>query len=197
MEGRIREEVKKEEINFLALTPHELLAIGSSFQFKNSGGEKVTVNPANLARLRRDRAFYINEDHFVPVGVLSGEVSDEEIARERNRVGVIGGFTAFALFDEGSQELYFGAGGKQRKGFSPWFDLGKFDPNHGIRERVLHFKLRNDDPSQIATPEELKGLQLAKGYDQIYTRTHNDILHTIDIGVNPHAMQESIEYYLK
>ncbi len=182
-------------INFF-LTPQELLAIGSSFQFKNWKSETFTVTPKNLVELRKKRQFYINEDHFVPVGALNGKIPLDEIMKERERIGEVGGFTAFALFDIKAQDLYFGDDNGGRSGFSPWFKLNTIDSRDGFGDRTLHFRLKNENASISATEDELKMLRVAKDIDQIYLSEYNSILQTMDLSANPQAMHEDVAYYL-
>ncbi len=184
-------------INFFALSPHELIANGSGFDVADYRGEKILVNAGNLIELRDSRAFYINEDFFQPIGLLTGDITPERVLTERNRVKRVGGFTTFALFNERAADLYFGAeGSDEKRGFYPTFPLAKFDPINGIKDEVLHFGLVNEDPSKLPTEADFDMLQLVEGYKRVYAREFNKATQTVDISVLVSAMHADVEYYL-
>ena len=84
----MRHSVEK-PINFNALAPFELIAGGGGFnliiRYREIG------SPINLQKLKDLREaeihkHYINEDFFVPIGMISGELGIDEIMAERRRV---------------------------------------------------------------------------------------------------------------
>lgn len=188
-------------INFNALTPFELIAGGGGYNLITRVGEAGT--PTNLERLKDLRTaqthrYYINEDFFVPVGVINRVLGINEIMAERRRVPRLEGITAFGLFNKNSLNLYIDERSDPplHRGFFPSFGLLDFNPDKDIEDKKLHFVLKNDDPLRLPTPEDYGMLQLREGTEELLERSYVKEVQEVVVGPTQYAMHEGIAFYI-
>lgn len=156
-------EGEQARINFDALTPFELLCIGSSFEYK---GKVYTT--ASFIDDNKEGNVYVNADFFCPVGLLKEKdpMTIEQVLEERRKFPMQGGFTAFAIFTDEFWELYNG-------GFEPEFKLPEIKlaedkTDYGQTDEYLVFKLRNKDKNKVPAADDYARLKVKEEYEWLF-----------------------------